>query len=48
MNDIITGKALAILIPIVAVILAIICYKLILRIFGVVIIPKNAIGIINK
>ena len=48
MNDIITGKALAILIPIIAVILAIICYKLILRIFGVVIIPKNAIGIINK
>ena len=48
MNDIITGKALAILIPIVAVILAIVCYKLILRIFGVVIIPKNAIGIINK
>ena len=48
MNDIITGKTLAILIPIVAAIVAIICYKLILRIFGVVIIPKNAIGIINK
>jgi uncharacterized membrane protein YqiK len=48
MTDLLTGKLLAIGIPIGALLLLIVCYKLILRIFGVIIIPKNTIGIVNK
>jgi uncharacterized membrane protein YqiK len=33
---------------VVAVLIAIICFKLILRIFGVIIIPQDSIGIVNK
>ena len=35
-------------IPLIVLILLIVCYRLILRIFGVVIIPKNNIGIVSK
>jgi len=48
MTDLLTGRLLAIGIPIGALVLLIVCYKLILRIFGVIIIPKNTIGIVNK
>ncbi len=48
MNDLLTGRLLAIGIPIGALLLLIVCYKLVLRIFGVIIIPKNTIGIVNK
>jgi uncharacterized membrane protein YqiK len=48
MTDLLTGKLLAIGIPIGALLLLIVCHKLILRIFGVIIIPKNTIGIVNK
>ena len=48
MTDLLTGKLLAIGIPIVALVLLMVCYKLVLRIFGVIIIPKNTIGIVNK
>jgi len=48
MTEILNGKVLAIVIPTVVMILALVCYKLILRVFGVIIIPKNTIGIINK
>src|SRR5271155_753562 len=32
----------------VAIILAIVCYRLILRLFGVVLIPQNSVGIVDK
>src|SRR5258706_5469803 len=48
MPELHTGNLLAIAIPILAVLLVLVCYRLILRIFGVVIIPKNTIGIVNK
>jgi uncharacterized membrane protein YqiK len=48
MPELHTGNLLVIAIPILAVILALVCYRLILRIFGVIIIPKNTIGIVNK
>ncbi|HWW02122.1 MAG TPA: SPFH domain-containing protein [Candidatus Acidoferrum sp.] len=48
MTDLLTGKVLATGILIGALLLLIVCYKLILRIFGVIIIPKNTIGIVNK
>ena len=31
-----------------AIILAVLCYRVILRIFGVVLIPQNSIGIVDK
>jgi uncharacterized membrane protein YqiK len=42
------GNLLVIAIPILAFLLVLVCYRLILRIFGVIIIPKNTIGIVNK
>ncbi len=42
------GKLIGGIIFVVAVFLLIVMYKLILRVFGVVIIPKDTIGIINK
>ena len=48
MPELHTGNLLAIAIPILAILLVLVCYRLILRIFGVVIIPKNTIGIVNK
>jgi uncharacterized membrane protein YqiK len=48
MPELHTGNLLAIGIPIVALFLILICYRLILRVFGVIIIPKNTIGIVYK
>lgn len=48
MPEVHTGNFLLIAVPILAVILVLVCYRLILRVFGVVIIPKNTIGIVNK
>jgi uncharacterized membrane protein YqiK len=48
MPELHTGNLLVIAIPILAVLLVLVCYRLILRIFGVIIIPKNTIGIVNK
>ncbi len=48
MTAITSSSILAIAIPVVAFFILIVCYKLILRIFGVVIIPKDTIGIVNK
>jgi uncharacterized membrane protein YqiK len=42
------GNFLVIAIPIAAILLLLVCYRLILRVFGVIIIPKNTIGIVNK
>ena len=48
MTELLSSKYLAMVLPIIALFLAIVFYKLILRIFGVIIIPKNMIGIVNK
>src|SRR6266478_9400200 len=48
MPELNTGNLLVIAIPIGAILLFLLCYRLILRVFGVVIIPKNTIGIVNK
>jgi uncharacterized membrane protein YqiK len=48
MPELNTGNLLVIAIPIAAIILLVVCYRLILRVFGVIIIPKNTIGIVNK
>src|SRR6266851_7598755 len=48
MPELNTGNFLVIAIPIAAVLLVLVCYRLILRVFGVIIIPKNTIGIVNK
>ncbi|MDE2037905.1 MAG: hypothetical protein KGI69_01615 [Patescibacteria group bacterium] len=42
------SSLIAIGIPVAAIVIAILCYKILLRIFGVIFIPKNAIGIVNK
>lgn len=41
-------KTLEMLSPLIVLVILGVCYKLVLRVFGVVIIPKNNIGIINK
>src|SRR5258707_13103863 len=48
MPELNTGNLVVIGTPIVAVVLLLVCYRLILRVFGVIIIPKNTIGIVNK
>src|SRR5258708_31023629 len=48
MPELNTGNFLVIAIPIAAVLLLLVCYRLILRVFGVIIIPKNTIAIVNK
>jgi uncharacterized membrane protein YqiK len=48
MPELNTGNLLVIAIPIAAIFALLVCYRLILRVFGVVIIPKNTIGIVNK
>ena len=48
MPELNTGNFLGIAIPIAAILLLLVCYRLILRVFGVIIIPKNTIGIVNK
>jgi len=48
MSTIMSGAVLAWVIPIAVLILVILCWKLVLRIFGVIIIPDDSIGIVNK
>src|SRR5712691_7641467 len=48
MPELNTGNLLVIVILVAAIVLLLVCYRLILRVFGVVIIPKNTIGIVNK
>ncbi len=48
MSTIMSGAVLAWVIPIGVLILVILCWKLVLRVFGVIIIPDDSIGIVNK
>ena len=48
MNMEIGGKVLSVAIPIAILLITVLCWKLVLRVFGVIIIPDDSIGIVNK
>jgi len=48
LNSIISAKVLAFVIPVLFLLLLAFCWKQVLRLFGVIIIPDDSIGVVNK
>ena len=48
LNSIISTKTLAIVVPVALLLLLVFCWKQVLRLFGVIIIPDDSIGVVNK